>query len=154
MKSNLRKALALLLTLIMVMTSLPTSALAEMVTDLAKSVTDVSEGKQLFGDAFVSPLSIVDDNTNNYTTYTFLNEKREEVDKQIVKNGDTLYEPASPEKKGYKFVGWYEEGASDPFTDFGEQSGITATTEVTLTARFEEARYVFFMESTEDSAHL
>ena len=45
MKSNLRKALALLLTLIMVMTSLPTSALAEMVTDLAKSVTDVSEGK-------------------------------------------------------------------------------------------------------------
>lgn len=144
MKSNLRKALALLLTLIMVMTSLPTSALAEMVTDLAKSVTDVSEGKQLFGDAFVSPLSIVDDDTNNYTTYTFRNEKDEEVDKQIVKNGDTLYEPASPEKKGHKFVGWYEEGASDPFTGFGEQSEITETTEVTLTARFTEVHYVFF----------
>ena len=144
MKSNLRKALALLLTLIMVMTSLPTSALAEMVTDLAKSVTDVSEGKQLFGDAFVSPLSIVDDDKNNYTTYTFRNEKGEEVDKQIVKNGDTLYEPASPEKEGYKFVGWYN--GETKFNDFGEQSGITATTDVTLTAKFKEARYVFFMD--------
>lgn len=153
MKSNLRKALALLLTLIMVMTSLPTSALAEMVTDLAKSVTDVSEGKQLFGDAFVSPLSIVDDNTNNYTTYTFRNEEKE-VDKQIVKNGDTLYEPASPEKKGYMFTGWYAEGASDPFTGFGEQNGITENTEVTLTARFEEVHYVFFMENAEENARV
>lgn len=144
MKSNLRKALALLLTLIMVMTSLPTSALAEMVTDLAKSVTDVSEGKQLFGDAFVSPLSIVDDDTNYYTTYTFLNEKDEEVDKQIVKNGDTLYEPASPEKGGHKFVGWYN--GENKFDAFGVQNGITETTDVTLTAKFEEAYYVFFMD--------
>lgn len=153
MKSNLRKALALLLTLIMVMTSLPTSALAEMVTDLAKSVTDVSEGKQLFGDAFVSPLSIVDDDKNNYTTYTFRNEGKE-VDKQIVKNGDTLYEPASPEKKGYMFTGWYEEGATAPFTDFGVQSEITETTEVTLTARFEEVHYVFFMENADENARV
>ena len=152
MKSNLRKALALLLTLIMVMTSLPTSALAEMVTDLAKSVTDVSEGKQLFGDAFVSPLSIVDDNTNNYTTYTFRNEGKE-VDKQIVKNGDTLYEPVAPEKNGYMFTGWYEEGATAPFT-FGVQSEITETTEVTLTARFEEVHYVFFMENAEENARV
>lgn len=155
MKSNLRKALALLLTLIMVMTSLPTSALAEMVTDLAKSVTDVSEGKQLFGDAFVSPLSIVDDDTNKYITYTFRNEKGEEVDKQIVKNGDTLYEPASPEKKGHKFVGWFKADGTQ-FNTFGEQTGIAETTEteVTLTAKFKEARYVFFMESTEDSARI
>ena len=136
MKSNLRKALALLLTLIMVMTSLPTSALAEMVTDLAKSVTDVSEGKQLFGDAFVSPLSIVDDETNKYTTYTFLNEGKE-VDKQIVKNGDTLYEPASPEQEGHKFVGWFKADGTQ-FNTFGEQTGIAETTgtEVTLTAKF------------------
>lgn len=154
MKSNLRKALALLLTLIMVMTSLPTSALAEMVTDLAKSVTDVSEGKQLFGDAFVSPLSIVDDETNKYITYTFQNEKAEEVDRQIVKNGDTLYEPASPEKKGYMFTGWYVEGATAPFTDFGVQSEIIETTEVTLTARFEEVHYVFFMENAEENARV
>ena len=152
MKSNLRKALALLLTLIMVMTSLPTSALAEMVTDLAKSVTDVSEGKQLFGDAFVSPLSIVDDETNKYITYTFRNEKGEEVDKQIVKNGDTLYEPASPEKDGYMFTGWYN--GETKFNGFGVQSEITATTEVTLTARFEEVHYVFFMENADEKARV
>ena len=145
MKSNLRKALALLLTLIMVMTSLPTSALAEMVTDLAKSVTDVSEGKQLFGDAFVSPLSIVDDDTNKYYTYKFVVDDVEQTgDRQIVKNGDTLYEPASPEKEGHKFVGWYN--GETKFNDFGEQSGITATTDVTLTAKFKEAHYVFFMD--------
>lgn len=146
MKSNLRKALALLLTLIMVMTSLPTSALAEMVTDLAKSVTDVSEGKQLFGDAFVSPLSIVDDETNKYITYKFFVEGVEQTDdKQIVKNGDTLYEPASPEKEGYKFVGWFKADGNQ-FNGFGVQSEIPETTEVTLTAEFEEARYVFFMD--------
>ena len=38
MKSNLRKALALLLTLIMVMTSLPTSALAEMFAEASQSI--------------------------------------------------------------------------------------------------------------------
>lgn len=154
MKSNLRKALALLLTLIMVMTSLPTSALAEMVTDLAKSVTDVSEGKQLFGDAFVSPLSIVDDDTTKYITYKFVVEGMVQTgDEQIVKNGDTLYEPASPEKDGYMFTGWYEEGATAPFT-FGVQSEITETTEVTLTARFEEVHYVFFMENADEKARV
>ena len=144
MKSNLRKALALLLTLIMVMTSLPTSALAEMVTDLAKSVTDVSEGKQLFGDAFVSPLSIVDEDTN-FITYTFENEDGTKIDEQIVKNGDTLYAPASPEKEGHKFVGWYN--GNTKFDTFGEQTGIDATSSVTLTAKFEEVHYVFFMDN-------
>ena len=156
MKSNLRKALALLLTLIMVMTSLPTSALAEMVTDLAESVTDVSEGKQLFGDAFVSPQSIVvddDTNKNKYITYTFKDEAGNEIDEQqIVKNGDTLYEPASPERDGYVFKGWYN--GDTEFNDFGKQTGITETAEVTLTAWFEEVHYVFFMESAEDTARI
>ena len=108
MKSNLRKALALLLTLMMVLTSLPTSALAEAVADLANNrVTDVSEGKQLFGEDFVSPQSIaVDVDENKYITYKFVVEGVEQTDdEQIVKNGDTLYEPASPEKDGHKFVG-------------------------------------------------
>ena len=127
-----------------------------MVTDLAKSVTDVSEGKQLFGDAFVSPLSIVDaDDTTKYITYKFVVEGEVQTgDEQIVKNDDTLYEPASPEKEGYMFTGWYVEGATAPFTAFGEQSGITETTEVTLTARFEEVHYVFFMENAEENARV
>ena len=38
-----------------------------------------------------------------------------EVDRQWVKNGDTVYAPASPEKEGYKFTGWYD-SEGNPFT--------------------------------------
>ena len=82
------------------------------------------------------------ENETPYTaTYTFKNGD-EVVDTQIVKNGETLKKPEAPEKAGYKFTGWFN--GEEEFTAFGESIAVTENSEVTLTAGFQEAHYVFF----------
>ena len=66
------------------------------------------------------------------------------VSTQVVKTGDTLYAPASPEKEGYKFVGWHVGGAA--FSGFGVQTVTDAQT-VTVEAAFEQVHYVFFLDN-------
>ena len=58
------------------------------------------------------------------------------VDTQIVKYGDKATEPAEPNRYGYEFKGWFEEGATDAF-DF--KNGITHKTQ--LTAQWEKQEY-------------
>ena len=63
---------------------------------------------------------------------------------QIVKNGESLVEPASPPAAtGKKFVGWYEVGASNPIS-FGTSITVEETKTVTVEARFTEVFYVYF----------
>ena len=82
------------------------------------------------------------ENETPYTaTYTFKNGD-EVVDTQIVKNGETLKKPEAPEKTGYKFIGWFN--GDEEFSDFGQEMTVSKNREVTLTARFQEAHYVFF----------
>ena len=52
---------------------------------------------------------------------------------QTVKEGEKAAKPADPEKEGYKFLGWYEEGSDTAF-DFDT----AITKNITLTARFEK----------------
>ena len=89
MKSNLRKALALLLTLMMVLTSLPTSALAEMFAEASQSIQPFAGAKLR---SVIKP-----DDEDVYVTFTFKNEGNV-VDTQIINrtNGETLKEPATP----------------------------------------------------------
>ena len=81
-------------------------------------------------------------------TYNF-HVDNEIVSTQVVKTGDTLYEPAAPKANdnGFKFTGWYtEEQGGDLFDGFGEQD-VDETKTVNLYAHFEEVHYVFFYDN-------
>ena len=83
--------------------------------------------------------------TSKYVEYTFYVNGAEYAS-QIVKNGDTLYKPATPSNGADdKFLGWYN--GETEFTAFGTQDGITADAEVRLDAKFETVYYVFFMDN-------
>ena len=71
-----------------------------------------------------------------------------EEDNQKVKEGETLYEPDIPEAPEGKsiFLGWYEEEAENPFTDFGEITGVTEDREIHLYARFSDKVALFYRD--------
>jgi uncharacterized repeat protein (TIGR02543 family) len=88
---------------------------------------------------------------NPVVTYTFYDKDGSKltVDNavQIVKNGDTLYEPTAPAVDGKSFAGWYTaETEGDLFNGFGTQSGITAASaaSVDLYARYTDGYSVYF----------
>ena len=88
------------------------------------------------------------------TTYNF-HVNDEIVSTQVVKTGDTLYEPAAPEANdnGFKFTGWYtKEQGGDLFDGFGEQN-VSENKTVDLYAQFEEVHYVFFYDNQDRIFH-
>ena len=91
MKANLRRVLAMMMATLMVLSCMPLTAIAEIVE---------ASGHVQPGAALLS----IEDGSRSYITYTFVNGE-ETVSTQIVKTGDTLYAPASPEMEGYKFLG-------------------------------------------------
>ena len=69
---------------------------------------------------------------------------------QKIKAGDTLKQPTSPEKTGYKFLGWATtiDAAKPNFDAFKEYSEAEIDgKEHNIYAVFEEVHYVFFMDS-------
>lgn len=91
----------------------------------------------------VGPAKIIRPDVGTYLTYQFYVDGTK-VDEQIVKEGGTLLAPKTPEAaEGQRFIGWYDE-TNAPFTEFGEQSGITENKTIRLDAKFEEVYYVFF----------
>lgn len=142
MKSNLRKALALLLTLIMVMTSLPTSALAEMFAEASQSIQPFAGAKLR---SVIKP-----DDEDVYVTFTFKNEGNV-VDTQIINTtkGETLKEPATPSvPEGKRFDGWYVDNTKLDFGNF-DPSAYTGEVTVTVDARFTDVYYVYFLDKEE-----
>ena len=126
MKLNFRRFVAILLVAMMTLTALPTAGIAE--------ITGASRG--------VSLRSVVQPGEGDvYVTYNFM--VGESVhDTQIVKNGGTVTEPATPKvPEGKRFEGWYE--GNTPFT-FGTVSA-TENKTVTVEARFTDVYYVYFM---------
>ena len=88
------------------------------------------------------------------TTYEFYNDTNIiDADTQIVKNGDTLNRPASPEAAGKDFNGWYTADGVE-FTGFGAVSSISATTTVKLYAHFGVGNYIYFMSGSGDDAEV
>ncbi|MGM9952647.1 MAG: InlB B-repeat-containing protein [Intestinibaculum porci] len=76
---------------------------------------------------------------------------------QKIKAGDTLKKPKSPEKTGYKFLGWATtKGATTPdFNAFKEYSKTDIDgKEHNIYAVFEEVHYVFFMDKATDDARV
>ena len=113
------------------------------VTNDANTVTEVATNTQSFDTNHFSIYVITGENQVPLTTFKFV-VNGEIVSTQIVKSGDTLIAPTAPDAIGQAFVGWVDE-AGNPFTGFGKQSEITETTTRTITARYEAALYVYFL---------
>ena len=113
------------------------------VSDDASAVTEVATNTQSFDADHFSIYVITNENQVPLTTFNFV-ANGTTVSTQIVKSGDTLIAPTAPDAIGQAFVGWVDE-AGNPFTGFGKQAEITETTTRTITARYEAALYVYFL---------
>ena len=79
-------------------------------------------------------------------TYQFLDAKGSVVSEQKVKDGETLFAPASPEKSGAKFMGWtLTKGGVTPNFTPGSAS-VSKTETITVYPVFVSAHYVQFMD--------
>ena len=67
--------------------------------------------------------------------------------KQTVAKGDELLEPPAPTKENARFVGWY---VGETPLSFGKVAAVSGA-EVTVTARFEEYSYVYFLDEDGDT---
>ena len=113
------------------------------VTNDASTVTEVATNAQSFDADHFSIYVITNENKVPLTTFSFV-ANGTTVSTQIVKSGDTLIAPTAPDMIGQAFVGWVDE-AGNSFTGFGKQAEITETTTRTITARYEAALYVYFL---------
>ncbi|WP_343011219.1 InlB B-repeat-containing protein, partial [Holdemanella biformis] len=113
------------------------------VTNDASTVTEVATNAQSFHADHFSIYVITNENQVPLTTFYFV-ANGTTVSTQIVKSGDTLIAPTAPDMIGQAFVGWVDE-AGNSFTGFGKQAEITETTTRTITARYEAALYVYFL---------
>lgn len=113
------------------------------VTDDASAVTEVATNTQSFDANHFSIYVITGEKNVPLTTFNFV-ANGTTVSTQIVKSGDTLIAPTAPDMIGQAFVGWVDE-TGNSFTGFGKQAEITETTTRTITARYEAALYVYFL---------
>lgn len=111
------------------------------VTDDASAVTEVATNTQSFDANHFSIYVITGEKEKPLTTFNFVDAKGQIVSTQIVKTGDELITPTAPDVAGKAFVEWQENGSK--FDGFGVQT-ITKTETRTITAKYEDALYVYF----------
>lgn len=87
-----------------------------------------------------------DDKKPAVDTYRFYDADGTELTEwqQTVAKDEVLLEPPAPTKKNARFVGWYDE-RDNLFEGFGKITSVTGGATVKLTAKFENVRYVYFM---------
>ena len=112
------------------------------VTDDASTVTEVATNAQSFDADHFSIYVITNENQVPLTTFNFVDAKGQIVSTQIVKTGDTLITPTAPDVAGKVFVGWYD--GETKFEGFNTALTITETTTCEITAKYEDALYVYF----------
>ena len=112
------------------------------VTDDASAVTEVATNTQSFDANHFSIYVITGEKEKPLTTFNFVDANGKPVSTQIVKTGDTLITPTAPDVAGKAFVGWYD--GETKFEDFNTALTITETTTRTITAKYENALYVYF----------
>ena len=102
-------------------------------------------------------MRIVRPDTDKYITYNFYltDEKEAEPYKsQIIKSGNSLTAPATPEKEGYQFTGWFYQNGTK-FTDFETPISVTEdSSDVDLYAKFVPVCYVYFMDGKGEGARI
>ncbi|MBB5182711.1 InlB B-repeat-containing protein [Catenisphaera adipataccumulans] len=130
--------------------------------------TEIADAKKSSASFSADSFSIyvIDGEQPAVATYRFYDENGELLsysangktfNKQKIKNGETLYSPKNPEKSGYIFKGWTTtQGSStvelDPFSSM--TPSVTSTQDINYYPVFEEAHYVFFMDSAGDNARV
>ena len=112
------------------------------VSDDASAVTEVATNTQSFDTNHFSIYVITGENEVPLTTFNFVDANGKSVSTQIVKSGDTLITPTAPDVAGKAFVGWYD--GETKFEDFNKALTITETKTRTITAKYENALYVYF----------
>ena len=112
------------------------------VTDDASAVTEVATNTQSFDANHFSIYVITGENEVPLTTFNFV-ANGTTVSTQTVKTGDELITPTAPDVAGKVFVGWYE--GETKFEDFNTALTITETKTRTITAKYEDALYVYFL---------
>lgn len=135
MKARLRQYTAIMLAVLMIVTSLPTAALADEVT-----VSGEHQDTQTFSLRSVRPY--------DFTLHAiFQNEAGDTVAQQYVRNGETLIPPASPSKEGHRFTGWVdaEDGATPAPVD-QVITGLTQDEVKIYKPAFTQVYYVFFLD--------
>ena len=126
-----KRLLTWVLVLVMTLSLLPLNVLAEYST---------------------SPASILPPDTK-CIVYTFYNGS-EIVDKQEIKDTESLTVPATPKKEGYQFTGWFDQNGTE-FTNFETPISVTEdSTDVDLYAKFVPVCYVYFMDGTGSDARI
>ena len=117
-----KKFLALVMTLVMVISLVPATALA------------------------AGPMRVIRPGTTPTQTYQFyVGDKME--DTQTIQSGEVLKDPGIPSGEG-EFLGWYIEETPLTFDTKTFEKSQTFT----VTAKFEGVNYFYFMNSTEDDA--
>ncbi len=120
-----KKFLALVMTLVMVISLVPATALA------------------------AGPMRVIKPGTTPTQTYQFYAGENVE-DTQTIQSGDELKDPGIPSGEG-EFLGWYIDDTDGTPLTFGTKTFDTSDT-FKVTAKFEGVNYFYFMNSTEDDA--
>ena len=130
MKLNFRRFVAILLVAMMTLTALPTAGIAEVMQDVSRESGSIR-------------MLMVEPDNKTYYTYEFYEEdSTTPFASQIVKNDDTLLEPAAPAKANKKFERW------DPPVPFGPVSELAGENKtIKVTAKYTEVYYVFFVDN-------
>ena len=79
--------------------------------------------------------------------YSFFDAEENLLSEQIVKEGDTLYEPSVPKTlESRAFIGWFEKDGDTPFTAFGPVGAVEQAASVNLYARYsnETVRVIYY----------
>ena len=112
------------------------------VSDDASAVTEVATNTQSFNTNHFSIYVITGEKNVPLTTFNFVDVNGKIISTQIFKSGDALITPTAPDVTGKAFVGWYD--GETKFEDFNTALTITETTTREITAKYEDALYVYF----------
>lgn len=130
-----KRILSFLLALCMCLTLVPVTVLAD---DDVQQINDAAV-QAITPGSDVSVLSVVPD-TGAYRTYKFYSGETL-LSEQIVKKGETLYEPPVTAPAGKTFTGW------NPKVTFGTVSNVDKTEDIRVDAQFEDGYHVYFKDN-------
>lgn len=112
----------------------------------AAGAEEAAPAKQSAETGIALTMLLPDDKKPTVDTYRFYDADGTELTEwqQTVAAGEELLEPTAPTKENARFVGWYDEN-DNLFEGFGKITSVTGGATVKLTAKFEDVRYVYFM---------
>lgn len=124
----------------------PTPVEVEAQATPAAGAEETAPAKQSEEAGISTAMLLPDDEKPKVDTYRFYDADGKELTDwtQTVAKDEVLLEPTAPKKDNARFVGWYDE-SDNLFEGFGEITSVTGGATVKLTAKFEDVRYVYFM---------